>query len=157
MLNGLPHIVVVVGLLVDLSCTTDHIHECLTYSFSNSSFSRYPLPLLYVGICVYFPVVVIGICAGAIRREQLRIVWWHPVLIGLLFCLHNIFENIGNRGSTVPGGLSLLLGKTVRFSTCPTTVVVRICPYHDPLYVSMLFFLQSPTTFQGGHVFDALR
>ena len=73
--------------------------------------------LAFVGCVVYFPVVAVGVVGGCIRRHQLVMTWWHPVLIGMLFCLHNIFANIGNMGNTVPGELALLLSKfTVVFS-----------------------------------------
>ncbi len=57
----------------------------------------------FVGVLVYFPVVAVGLAAGSIRRHQLVITWWHPVFIGLMFSLHNVFSNVGNMGNTVRG------------------------------------------------------
>ena len=70
-----------------------------------------------VGILVFFPVVLAGLLGGCIRRSQLVITWWHPIVIGMAFSLHNILGHIGNMGNVVPGELQLLLGKaTVVFS-----------------------------------------
>ena len=65
------------------------------------------------GLCVY-PLIVGALSyAGHMTAEQRRVPWWKPCIVGVLFSLYNVLENLGNRGDVVPGPIVLVLMKSI--------------------------------------------
>lgn len=83
------------------------------------------------GLCVYPAVVVSMSYLGFIRKEQRQVPMWKCAVVGLLFCLHNVLENLGNRGNVVPGPIVLIILKSI----VPITFVASyVVPQLRPRY-----------------------
>lgn len=66
-----------------------------------------------VGLCIYWAIVAWLLCTGKLPAERRRVKWYLPAAIGVMFCMHNVLENLGNRGNAVPGPVVLIISKLI--------------------------------------------
>lgn len=81
------------------------------------------------GVVVYTLVVAVGRLLPAssplhIPANTCSVPWRRAAVVGLLFCAHNVLQNLGNRGAVVPGPVVLVVLKLV----VPATVVLTWTP-----------------------------
>jgi drug/metabolite transporter (DMT)-like permease len=81
--------------------------------------ASYPYVLAQLSPAMGFLVYGSGVAYLRFRTAQLdkpatrRVPWWKPTLVGILFSLHNVLRNLGNRGNVIPGYVTLLLAKLI--------------------------------------------
>ena len=122
----------------------------------------YPLALSQlsptVGFLCYGAFALLLWCAGLLGAESRAFPKHKAVVVGVLFSLKNILENLGNRGNVVPGPLVVIIAKLV----VPLTLFMSRFPpisrhYTAMQYVGVLFpmggiaaSVLDPTQFSGG-------
>ncbi|KAJ3452342.1 protein clt2 [Anaeramoeba flamelloides] len=77
------------------------------YPFSLTQLS----PLM--GFFIYSMITVVLYVGKKIQKEELVFPKYKAFIIGLLFCLVNLFQNLGNRGNLVPGPYVLIINNFV--------------------------------------------
>ncbi|KAJ3442625.1 protein clt2 [Anaeramoeba flamelloides] len=77
------------------------------YPFSLTQLS----PLM--GLIVYSLITVALYVGKKIKKEELAFPKYKAFIIGLLFCLVNLFQNLGNRGNLVPGPYVMIINNFV--------------------------------------------
>ena len=122
----------------------------------------YPLALSQlspsVGFLCYGAFALLLWCAGKLGAESRAFPKHKAVVVGVLFSLKNILENLGNRGNVVPGPLVVIIAKLV----VPLTLFMSRFPpisrhYTAMQYIGVLFLMGGiaasvldPTQFSGG-------
>ena len=56
--------------------------------------------------------------------ETRQVPYWKPCVVGVLFSLHNVLRNLGNRGNVVPGYITLLIAKLI----VPASALLSMAP-----------------------------